>query len=156
MLEKIPNKGFIVKEFKEKEKLDTYEVIGVLDSLAGSLSMEYLTPEEINKMEELAEMMEISIKYKNHESYLKIDNEFHSIYRNKCDNQVLLASMYNLIYNFMPKSYISENEEELFKMLGYSNKQHLKLVEAFRDLDKKQIESLLKDHWKTRTINEMK
>lgn len=156
LLEKIPNKGFVVKEFQEKEKLDTYAVIGALDSLAGSLSIEYLSEEEISKMEELSEMMEISIKYKNYENYLSISDEFHNIYRNKCNNQVLLTSINSLVYNFMPKSYNSEDKDELFKMLEFSNKQHFKLVEAFKEKNINLVESLLKEHWKTYPINEMK
>ncbi|NJA16337.1 GntR family transcriptional regulator, partial [Clostridioides difficile] len=72
LLEKIPNKGFVVKEFQEKEKLDTYSVIGVLDALAGSSALQNLTESDLVKMEELTEMMAVSIKYKNYNSYLKL------------------------------------------------------------------------------------
>ncbi|WP_131023196.1 GntR family transcriptional regulator, partial [Clostridioides difficile] len=60
LLEKIPNKGFVVKEFQEKEKLDTYSVIGVLDALAGSSALQNLTESDLVKMEELTEMMAVS------------------------------------------------------------------------------------------------
>lgn len=155
LLEKIPNKGFIVREFQEKEKLDTYEVIGVLDALAGVLSLEFLTQEELRKMEELSEMMDIAIKYKNYENYLSISNDFHNVYRGKCENKVLINTINSLVYNFMPKSYISENEEELFKMIAHSNKEHIKLVKALKAKDISQVESILKRHWITVPINEM-
>lgn len=107
-------------------------------------------------MEELSEMMGISIKYKNYENYLRISDEFHNVYRYKCDNEVLLNTINSLVYNFMPKSYISENEEELFKMIEFSNNQHLELVNAFREKDVNLIEELLKVHWKTVPVSEMK
>lgn len=156
LLEKIPNKGFVVKEFQEKEKLDTYEVIGVLDALAGELSLQYLTANEISRMEELLEMMEISIKYKNYESYLSISNEFHNIYRDKCENKTLLKVINSLVYNFIPKSYSSESKEELFKMLSHSNKEHVRLLRGMKEKDSKQVNDILKKHWDTVSINEMR
>lgn len=156
LLEKIPNKGFIVREFQEKEKLDTYAVIGALDSLAGTLTVEDLTADEIRKMEELSEMMGIAIKYKNYENYLSISNEFHNIYRNKCDNQVLLTMINSLVYNFMPKSYISENQDDLFEMLAFSNKQHVNLVEAFKKKDTRLVEEILKMHWRMFSLSEIR
>lgn len=155
LLEKIPNKGFVVREFQEKEKLDTYEVIGVLDALAGVLCLEFLTEEELTKMEELSEMMNIAIKYKNYENYVSISNDFHNIYRGKCENKVLINTINSLVYNFIPKSYISENEEELFKMISHSNKEHIKLVKAMKEKDINQVELILKKHWYTIPINEM-
>ena len=134
LLEKIPNKGFVVKEFQEKEKLDTYSVIGVLDALAGSSALQNLTESDLVKMEELTEMMAVSIKYKNYNSYLKLSNE----------------------YNFMSKSYTSDNEDELYKMLTYSNNQHIEVVKSMRENDLENVERVLREHWKTIPIAEMK
>lgn len=155
LLDKIPNKGFVVKEFQEKEKLDTYLVIGVLDSLAGTLSIDNLTEEEINKMEELIEMMEIAIKYRNYNNYLHISNDFHQIYRSKCDNQVLLNTINSFIYNFMPKAYESDDDNEKFRMISYSNKEHRRLVQAFKEKNMQEVEAVLKNHWNTIPINQM-
>lgn len=67
------------------------------------------------------EMMVVFIKYKNYNSYLKLSNEFYDIYIIKLDNQVLVNLLNFLRYNFMLKLYISDNEDELYKMLIYSN-----------------------------------
>ena len=156
LLEKIPNKGFVVKEFQEKEKLDTYSVIGVLDALAGSSALQNLTESDLVKMEELTEMMAVSIKYKNYNSYLKLSNEFHDIYITKSDNQVLVNLLNSLRYNFMSKSYTSDNEDELYKMWTYSNNQHIEVVKFMRENDLENVERVLREHWKTIPIAEMK
>ncbi len=155
LLEKIPNKGFVVKEFQEKEKLDTYSVIGALDALAGSSAVQNLTESDLIKMEELTEMMTVSIKYKNYNNYLKLSNEFHDIYIAKSENQVLINLLNSLRYNFMSKSYTSDNEDELYKMLSYSNNQHIDIVKSMRENDLENVERILREHWKTIPIAEM-
>lgn len=101
-------------------------------------------------------MMDVAIKYKNYKNYLSLSNEFHNIYRDKCDNQVLLNVLNPLVYNFMPKAYTSDDEEELFKMIAYSNIEHLRLVNAFKEKNDKEVENIIKKHWSTIPINEMK
>ncbi|MCC0627977.1 GntR family transcriptional regulator [Clostridioides sp. ES-S-0077-01] len=155
LLEKIPNKGFVVKEFQEREKLDTYSVIGVLDGLAGSSALQNLTESDLTKMEELTEMMTVSIKYKNYNNYLKLSNEFHDMYITKSDNQVLINLLNSLRYNFMSKSYTSDNENALYKMLEYSNNQHIEVVKFMRENDLVNVERILKEHWKTIPISDM-
>ncbi|MEG0051437.1 MAG: GntR family transcriptional regulator [Terrisporobacter sp.] len=147
LLEKVPNKGFILREFSQKEKTDTYTVIGTLDSLAGVLSTNKLEVGDITKMKELSEMMDIAIKYRNYNNYLSISNDYHNVYRYKCDNEVLLEQINVLIYNFIPKSYTSDDEEELFDLLEHSNKEHMKLIEAFTNKDVDKIERIIKNHW---------
>lgn len=149
LLEKIHNKGFIVKEFKQKEKLDMYRIIGVLDGLAGALATNLLSDDDILRMKELTEMMDIAIKYKNYSKYLRLTNEFHDTYISKCENEMLINMINSLIYNFVPKSYINDNEDILFKALSHSNNEHKVLVEKFNKRDANEVELLLKRHWET-------
>lgn len=128
LLKKIHNKGFVVKEIKEKEKLDMYRIIGVLEGLAGWLATNLLTEKEISQMEELTEMMDIAIKYKDYPKYLKLTTEFHDIYISKCNNEMLINMINSLLYNFVPKSYTNDDDEILFKALAHSNNEHKELV----------------------------
>lgn len=155
LLEKIPNKGFIVKEFNEKEKLDTYSVIGELDAFSAQLAMKHITKDDLTTMQELAEMMEISIKYSNYKKYNNLSNEFHDIYIQKSDNKVLIEILNSLRYNFIPKPYESDNNEELNKMLLFSNKDHFDIVKYFTQKDEVNLKKAVKNHWETFDINEM-
>ncbi|OJT71308.1 GntR family transcriptional regulator, partial [Clostridioides difficile] len=86
----------------------------------------------------------------------KLSNEFHDIYITKSDNQVLVNLLNSLRYNFMSKSYTSDNEDELYKMLTYSNNQHIEVVKSMRENDLENVERVLREHWKTIPIAEMK
>ena len=46
VIEKVPHKGYQVREFDEKSKIDVFEIIAVLDALAARLSIEKMTDED--------------------------------------------------------------------------------------------------------------
>ncbi|EII6747827.1 GntR family transcriptional regulator, partial [Clostridioides difficile] len=52
--------------------------------------------------------------------------------------------------------YTSDNEDELYKMLTYSNNQHIEVVKSMRENDLENVERILREHWKTIPIAEMK
>ena len=56
----------------------------------------------------------------------------------------------------MSKSYTSDNEDELYKMLTYSNNQHIEVVKSMRENDLENVERVLREHWKTIPMEEMK
>lgn len=149
LLEKIPYKGFIVKQFDKDRKLEIYEVTAVLDGLAGKLAVQHISDEDIMLMQELTEKMDISIKYRNYKEYAKLQNEFHDVYINKCGNDTLISMLNSLRFNFNPQTYVSDDIEKLFRMLGYCNNEHKELVEYMKRRDKIGAESVLKKHWTT-------
>ena len=69
ILAKIPNKGYVIKELSEKAKLEVFELIACLDSMAAKLAMPAITKEDIERMRELLDMIDIAIKYKNYKRY---------------------------------------------------------------------------------------
>lgn len=149
LLERIPNKGFFVRDVDKSEKLETYELLAVLDGLAGFLAVNKLTAEDILHMEELVSKIDIAIKYHKYSEYAKLQNAFHDIYINKCGNTKLINTLNSLRYNFIPQTYISNDVEKLFEMLSHCNKEHWELIDCMRKRDAEGCEMLLKRHWKT-------
>lgn len=148
-LEKTRDKGIVIREYTMKDKYDTFQIIGALDGLAASLAVNKLTEEDILKMEELTEKIDVAIKYYNYQDYGKLKQEFHLIYINKCDNIVLIDLLNSMINNFMPKTYYNKDTEKLFSMLSnYSNREHKELVQLFKAKDTPGIIENLKQHWK--------
>ncbi len=147
-LERTSDKGLIVKQYTKEDKFETFQIIGALDGLAGSLATNRLTDEEILKMQELTERMDIAIKYQNYQDYGNLKHVFHSIYINKCGNVKLINLLNSMINNFMPKTYYSIDKEKLFQILSnYSNREHKELVEHFKKRDSAAVEAKLKEHW---------
>lgn len=149
LLEKIPNRGFFVKQLDKNEKLEIYEVLAVLDGLAVSLATGRLSEEDIKLMQELIDKIDISIKYRNYTEYAKLQNTLHDVYINKCGNNNLINLLNSLRYNFNPQIYISNDKERLFKVLAYCNQQHKELVECMKNRDSQGAELIIKKHWQT-------
>jgi len=149
LLEKAPDKGLIIKQYTKENIFKTFQIIGALDGLAGALAVDRLSYEEIMKMQELTERMDIAIKYHNYQDYGNLKNEFHSTYINKCGNTVLIEMLHSMIHNTMPKTYYSKDTEKLFELLSnYSNREHKELVELFKNKDAAAVEVKLREHWK--------
>jgi DNA-binding GntR family transcriptional regulator len=149
LLEKIPRKGFIIKQFNKDEKLEIYELISVLDCLAGYKATERLDDKDILYMEELTDKIDIAIKYRNYPEYAKLQNQFHDVYINKCGNSTLINMLNNLRYNFIPQTYMSEDVEKLFSALKHCNDEHKEIIDCLKNRDGKCTEAMLKKHWLT-------
>lgn len=52
ILAKIPNKGYAIKELSEKAKLEIFDLIACLDSMAAKLAIPSITKEDIERMRE--------------------------------------------------------------------------------------------------------
>jgi Transcriptional regulators len=154
LIEYIPRKGFLVKEIDNKKKLDTYKIIGTLDSLAATLSFEFLTKEDFKKMQEVIEKMDISIKYQNYTDYCHLQSEFHEIYIGKCNNPSLIDLLHLLKNSFIRLSYMSDDKERLFETLTVVNKQHKSIADLFEQGNISALEDAIKSHWHTESQNE--
>lgn len=151
VLEKIPRKGYVVREFDRKTKLDTYTVLAALDSLAATLAMPNLTEADFLKMHELIDLVEIDIKYKNFQNYNTHQEEFHQVYISKCDNPTLMKHLQGIKDSIASYLYYSEDTEALFEILVNVNDEHrtiLKLLKEKKALELHQF--LMEVHWNTK------
>ncbi|WP_284472087.1 GntR family transcriptional regulator [Peribacillus simplex] len=154
LLEYFPRKGFIVKELDTKKKLDVFQVVGVLDALAASLSIAHITESDIELMEELVKKIDLSISQKNYSDYQQFQNQFHKVYIDKCKNDTLIDLLNSLQNSFVRQIYLSKDEEKLFAVLEQMNEHHKKMITYFKKEDKENLEQLIKnEHWKITHID---
>lgn len=154
LLEFFPRKGFIVKELDTKKKLDVFQVVGALDALAASLSIHYLTEDDLHTMEELVRKIDLAISQKNYTDYQNLQNEFHQVYIQKCHNDTLKELLQSLQNSFVRQIYLSKDEEKLFSVLKLMNEQHSQIVTYFRNKEQVKLEHLIKnEHWKITHID---
>ncbi|MDM5295163.1 GntR family transcriptional regulator [Peribacillus simplex] len=154
LLEYFPRKGFIVKELDTKNKLDVFQVVGVLDALAASLSLAHITESDIELMEELVKKIDLSISQKNYSDYQQFQNQFHKVYIDKCKNDTLIDLLNSLQNSFVRQIYLSKDEEKLFAVLEQMNEHHKKMITYFKKEDKENLEQLIKnEHWKITHID---
>lgn len=154
VLEKVPRKGYRISNIDQKHKIDSYVILGVLDALAAKLAMENFTDQDIKKMNEFIDLIDIAIKYENYESYCEQQEKFHHVYIDKCDNIQLEKMLEEIKASVSRYTYFSENTEKLFDLCRAMNNEHRQIIELFKRKDSVALEAYLIDvHWITKHLD---
>lgn len=150
ILQKVPRKGYTPVKFNRQQKNNIYNIIGALDSLAATLALEHITEQDIRKMCEIADKLDIAIKYKNYEDYYSLQDEFHKVYINKCNNPPLIEMLDTIKSGPIQYTYNSKDLDNLFIILAETNQQHREIIRLFESGDSSTLERYLKyTHWYT-------
>ena len=132
ILNKVPRKGYAVHEVDSNSKLNLYSIIAVLDALAASLSINNLTEEDILKMHECIDKIDIALKYKKYSDYYYLQDQFHKVYIDRCENPMLIKMLSDLSSGPLHRSYISDDTNKLFAVLKEVNNEHREILEFFK------------------------
>ena len=148
LLDKVPQKGYKVREFDIKTKLDTYYVIAILDANAAMLSLDNLKEEDYLLMSEYIDLMDIDIKYRKFESYNSHQEAFHNAYVNKCDNYALIKILEYVKSSIPTYLYHSTEGDKLFSVLRELNAQHREILSLIKQKKTMELRNfLVKNHW---------
>lgn len=151
VLKKIPRKGYQICDIDYKHKINIYVILGVLDALAAKLSLENITSQDIKKMNEIIDLIDIAIKYENYGSYCELQEKFHRVYIDKCDNPQLEKMLEELKSSVSRYTYFSDNSDKLFELCKAMNLEHRQIVNLFVQKDADGLEDfLINTHWITK------
>jgi DNA-binding GntR family transcriptional regulator len=151
VLEYISRRGFRIKNFPEAEKLEVYAVIEILDALAAKLAVEYINDGCITSMMECADMIDVTIKYKNYHDYYHLQRKFHDTYRDICGNSVLQKQLRDLLDSFVPHLYAKTPDDRLFKAFSESNSEHRRIINLFQERNAQGLfDFIMNVHWSTK------
>ncbi len=154
ILAKIPNKGYSIKELSEKAKLEVFDLIACLDSTAAKLAMPAITKEDIERMRELLDMIDVAIKYKNYKRYYDLQEEFHDVYISKCDNEQVIKMLNRAKSSVSEYWRIDTKTEHTFMMLEEVNKEHREMLRLIEKKDIKSLRAYIEDiHWATKEFH---
>lgn len=149
-LENLPRRGFRVKLIDENKAIELYKIIGVLDALAGSSAMEFITDKEIEEMNNIVLSMDKAIQNKTPDIYYKLQTKFHNVYIDFSKNEELIKLLNQLRRSFIRQNYLNDGSTDLFNILQKTNEQHKVMVELFCKKDKLELERYIKEvHWNT-------
>lgn len=150
LLEKIPQKGYKVRDFDLKTKLDTYYVISILDANAALLAMDRLVEEDYLLMSEFIDLMDIDIKYRKFEKYNEDQESFHNVYINKCDNKPLINLLESVKASIPTYLYHSSEGDKLFEVLLELNEEHREILRLLREKKAYELQNfIINTHWNT-------
>ncbi len=140
-----PRKGTFVRSLTSKDIADTFQVRASLESLAAKLAIPNIGDEEIKNFGELITEMEKALGNKDTRSFIRLNFEFHSIYVNASNNQVLKRIL----------RYLGRGLWLRFAFLYYQSppalalvsQGHKEIVEAFRNRDAVSLQRLIEGHF---------
>lgn len=150
LLENVPRKGFVIKNFTKEEAKETYFIIGALDGLAASLSAPFLTEKHMNEMEFYIQSIDLALNTGNFQMYHKMQEAFHDVYLSVCPNKSLVNLLLKSEKKFLKNIEHSDEKEEIKKRLFETNNEHRKMLDLFKSGDLAGLESYIKEvHWNT-------
>lgn len=145
-----PNKGYIIQDSEKNFKLNIYDIIGALDGLAASLAVHKLTDEDFLKMEEILANIEVAIKFRNYAHYHELQEKFHQVYIQKCDNPPLIDLLKETKTRILRYAYYHEDADKLFAVTQKVNAQHYIILDLLRQKKLDELRDYIQDqHWQT-------
>lgn len=148
VLESKARKGFVIKTVQEKEVIELYAVIGVLDGFAAQLVCPLLTEKDFADLDFYVDAMDLAIKNGNFEMYRKQQTLFHQFYIEQCGNSVLIDTISKVKSKLFQKPYLNDPEGKMRDVLYATNEDHRQIVKLFRARDADGLfQFLSKVHW---------
>lgn len=148
VLENTARKGFVLKAVAERDVVELYSVIGVLDGLAARLACPNLTGSDLSDMQFYIDAMDLAISSGNYQMYDRHQIIFHQLYIEKCGNNVLISTLERTRNKLLKRTYVDDPEGKLREILFATNQEHREILALFQRRDSRGLFSFLSDtHW---------
>jgi len=138
LIRRVPRKGAIVESISKEDISEIYEVIGILEGLAAKLFCKKATDDELARLDQIYEEMEVQVKKDHFVKYQRLNREFHGVIINGCHNKKIKEIYENFQrqirwFQKITLSYIGRPEISL--------EEHKNMLKAFlkRDAEKAEV-----------------
>lgn len=148
ILQRVPRKGFVLRSYTRKDVEELYSLIGLLDGKVAELTCDELTSEDYAVMKFLVDSMYSAIDNKLYTKYNELQEKFHNVYMQKCQNNLLRTELQNRKKIFIGKSYIRLDPSSIQSVLKITNNEHQKIIDLFKSHSKEELRQFLENvHW---------
>ena len=132
-LEKIPNKGYLVKGISVTELQSLFQFRGILEKASAEMAIQYATDEELKFLKDYTEEQIAKIEGSTYQEYSEMNMQFHMSVAYLSRNPYLMSSLesiLNKLRRVLVKDWKSSEAKSLME-------EHLELVSALctRDVD---------------------
>lgn len=133
-LEKIPNKGYLVKGISVTELQSLIQFRGILEKASVEMAIQYATDEELNFLKDYAEEQIAKIEGSTYQEYSEMNMQFHMSVAYLSRNPYLMSSLESIL-NKLRRVLVRDWKSSEAKSLM---EEHLGLVSALctRDVDR--------------------
>ena len=133
-LEKIPNKGYLVKGISVTELQSLFQFRGILEKASAEMAIQYATDEELKFLKDYTEEQIAKIEGSTYQEYSEMNMQFHMSVAYLSRNPYLMSSLesiLNKLRRVLVKDWKSSEAKSLME-------EHLELVSALctRDVDR--------------------
>ena len=145
LLVTIPHKGTFVSKYSKENLKGIIYLRGAIEGTIAYFAAQYITPEEIEQMNDALQRAMVSIEEMDAEAGIKADADFHNVIRNACRNQYLLNMLQTLrTIDHSVRSLPLYREDKEERQMTYS--EHCAIAMAIKARDSALAESLMVKH----------
>ena len=143
LVQLLPNRGAIVMSITRKSARDMFQLIGVLESLAGELACERATPREIDEIAGLHEQMRRHHQHRELNEYFRLNQDIHQRIVDCAGNAELADVHRRLSVRLRRARYMANYSKERW---DEAMAEHEQILEALTRRDAKLLPALLVAH----------
>ena len=140
-----PRKGIYVAGFSKQDVLEVLEIRMALEGLAVS-KISDISDDIIRKMKNNLNLFKETIKHKDIIANNEADKAFHLLIIEASGSKQLSQVYRNLHSHLSVQRLLYEDEEKALEELRMTEKEHLRIVQAFEKKDKREIRKAVKAH----------
>lgn len=149
----IPNKGAVVTGITQEDIKDIYSIRIQVEGLAAKLCAERITSQEIERLEEIMDLMELYTNKKDYEKLLNVDSQFHSMIFDSSKSRPLIQVL------GMLHRYVIRARKVSFQKPGRAEEalnEHMGIYKAILDKKPELAERLTVEHIRNAEKNLLK
>lgn len=130
-LEKIPDKGYLVKGVSVTELQSLFQFRGVLEKASVEMAIQYATDEELRFLKDYTQEQIAKIEGSTYQEYSEMNMQFHMSVAYLSRNPYLMSSLESMLNKLRRVLVKDWKSSEAKKLMG----EHLELVEALNKRD---------------------
>ncbi len=143
LIDYIPNRGCFAKGFTKRDVEDIYAVREALEELAVVWSVERISPDELEALEEQCELMEFYAAKQDSKKVLELNAGFHDVIYASSRSRFLAQVLRSY------KAYLDKTRKSIFYDQAYLDsilKEHRIILEAIKNHDKEKAIAAMRMH----------
>lgn len=143
LLDKIPHKGYLVKGISLNDLQNLFQFRKIIESAAVDLAVQYASPEEIERVEELTKCRLSEDEPDAHQKYNELNYNFHVAVAQLSRNPYLASSLGNVLnrlQRILTMDFKLSNANELLAV-------HTDLIDAIKTRDMERARAITKEQF---------
>lgn len=144
LVELLPNRSVVVAELNESESIDVFSVLGTLEALAAQQAAQRMTPEQLDRLRELQEEMELHFRNHDRAEYIRANRAIHELMVESSRNTSLILAWRMIV----PRAERVRSVNTLDRhRWAIALEEHRKIFAALAARDGPLLSSLMQDHF---------